>query len=259
MDIREIVQAVVGVLILKPDQVLINNALGNSVLFAGTFHASQASSEAAVITLFHPLLIILGLGLLIGMSLSVSTAIAFFVGIGAGAGLFEAGALLNTFAPQIAFLSAPFNGASNVIAANPVLSYMFIFFPVVVFSIGIIAWNRRRMASKLKTKNVVDSHMRHYCVSCGVHTEPGSKKCRSCGALVTKSAPDAYCTACGRPLSKTAKYCAYCGEEILVGGKILCASCGELASESARHCHNCGVRIPLTSTAQKRTTQAADE
>lgn len=243
MDIREIVQAVVGVLILKPDQVLINKALGDSVLFGAVLHGAQSSSGATLVTLFHPLVIILGMGLVIGMSLSVSTAIAFFIGIGAGAGLFEAGALLSFFGPKIAFLSVPFNGASNVLSAYPVLSDLYVLFPLILFSLGIIVWHHRRMARKHRTRKAVDSHMRHYCVSCGAHVEPGSKSCNTCGSPLARLEFDSYCTACGRPASKKAKYCAYCGEEVLIGGKFPCGACGEMTSPSARHCHNCGARV----------------
>jgi hypothetical protein len=251
LDIREIVQAVVGVLILKPDQVLVNDALGSNSAIAGTAssHSAPLAGElTTLVVLVHPLVIILGFGLLIGMGLSVSTIIAFFVGIGAGAGLFEAGALLKIFGAQVGILSAPFNGASSVLSAYPILSDLFIVFPLILLSIGVFAWSRKKRAKKIKSMNTVHSHLRHYCVFCGAHIEVGRKDCRACGSPVSKAALDSYCTSCGRPASRKGKHCAYCGELILKDESMTCPSCNEPTSRSATYCQNCGVRIGTTTT-----------
>ncbi|MGH2638171.1 MAG: hypothetical protein ACRDF4_02635, partial [Rhabdochlamydiaceae bacterium] len=191
MDIKEIAQTVAGVLILKPDQILFNSALGNSVLFANPFHGSQLSSGSiALISLLHSLLIILGLGLLIGVGLTACTVIAFFVAIGAGAGLFEAGQLLSVFGTQIKFASQPFNVTSNALVVYPFLSDLFLLAPVIIFAFGIFMWRHRRKARRLKKINEANYHLRQYCMACGVHVGPGQKKCRSCGASFSGQAPN---------------------------------------------------------------------
>jgi hypothetical protein len=244
MDVREITQTVIGVLILSPDQALMKNALGNSVLLGAFFHTAQLSANTiAFLSLFHALVLILGIGLLIGVNLTISTAIAFFVGIGAGAGLFEAKTLLSFFGPEISFISTPINGTSNALVVYPFLSDIFLLCPIIVLALGIFVWRKKKIAKKLRTKNAVDLQMRHYCMTCGAHVEPGEKICNACGTVLTRMETDSFCTDCGRPLHDSAKFCAYCGEEILKGGSIQCAKCGEPTSSSARYCHSCGIRL----------------
>ena len=255
MDVREIAQTLIGVLILSPDQALMQNALGHSVIFGAFVQGAQLSaSTIAFLSLFHALAIILGIGLIIGVNLTISTAIAFFVGIGAGAGLFEAKALLSFFGPALSIVSTPFNGTTDILATFPLLSDIFLLCPIFILLLGVFMWRRKKIAKKLRTKTAVDLHMRHYCMVCGAHVEPGEKACSACGTVLTRVEADCYCTSCGRPISDSAKFCAYCGEEILKSGSVPCAKCGEQTSTSSRYCHSCGIR--LTSLHQDRTRTA---
>lgn len=242
MDIREIVQTVVGVLILKPDQILLNSALGNSVLFAGVIQANQLGTIATVLGLIHTLSLILGFGLILGISLGACTAIAFFVALGAGAGLFEAGQLLNIFGGQIAFVGHPLDGVANSLVVDPFLSDFFIIAPLIVLAAGLFRWHYSRKNEKQKAISEMDSHLRQYCTACGVHVTRKAKKCESCGAPFSKEESN-YCTDCGRRVPSKAEYCGFCGAEILKSTQSICHSCKQRVALNARHCFYCGSRL----------------
>jgi len=76
------------------------------------------------------------------------------------------------------------------------------------------------------------------CPLCGIHLEPGSRKCE-CGAIFQEEGVDFCCPICGTQVSEDNTVCPYCGEIFDCYRLINCPVCGIVIDEDTEVCE-CG-------------------
>ncbi|MCS4540626.1 MAG: zinc ribbon domain-containing protein [Thaumarchaeota archaeon] len=243
MEIRDLVQAIMGALVLKPDGVLVASALNNSFALSQFIGAGGLSgSYVAALGIIHVLLLILGVGLLIGVGPVTSIAIALLVVLGVAGGLFAIGQFMEVIGPQFASLSGSMNDVLGSLVVQPYVADVYIFAPILILAAGIFRWRHATKIRKQRTVNATQASLRQHCTFCGARIETTAAKCKACGRSVSTKM-ESFCIECGKPLPEDAVYCGYCGAEILRGEEAKCQNCEKMVPGSSKYCSYCGARL----------------
>ena len=76
------------------------------------------------------------------------------------------------------------------------------------------------------------------CPKCGTDNQPNSRRCVSCGTVLTGGEGGGACPNCNAPLQPGATFCGNCGKQISSGDS--CSRCGMPLAPSIKFCPKCG-------------------
>lgn len=248
MDIREFLQALVGAVILKPDELLLGSSQQSSSMLAEIDRVLGMDGSVSAFSLLHTFVLVVGLGLLMGIDATTSLFIAIFVVLGVAGGLFAVGALFSVLGINLDSVTNGIAGALSPAFSHSLLADGFVVFPFVLLAAGVARyrWGSVRRATK-QAQATYDS-LRHYCAFCGSVMKPGSRRCQACREGIPKTSK-MRCTNCGRFVPKGARFCWVCGEELLWSGPQSCPECGRMMGAGAKFCPECGTRQPAGANA----------
>lgn len=244
LDIRDIVQAAFGAMILQPDEALVSAAQQNSLIMR-VLGASSSSAAATPggLELLHTFVLVAGFGLLVGASMTTSIAIAAFVVLGVAGGLFAVGELFNSVGVNLTNFSQAVATVADPIVSLPLIADLYLLLPVIVLVFGVARWRYAKGVERTRRAETTHQSLRHYCAFCGSVVEPGARRCTSCRKSVPRFSRR-HCADCGRRIGSGAAYCWFCGDEVEKPGEGKCPSCGSAIADGAKFCPECGFRIP---------------
>lgn len=243
MEIKDLVQAITGAFILKPNEVLLTSSLKNSFIISW-FTSAGALGEPSVVALgiIHVLLLILGLGLFIGVGPVTSIAIALLVVLGVAGGLFAIGQFMEVLGPQVALFSESLGVFLGSLVVRPYIADLYIFVPILVLGAGVFRWGYTTKIKRRRTVSLTQAALRQHCTFCGARVEATAPKCKTCGRSISTSA-EYFCLECGKPVPSDSVYCGYCGTEILHREEVKCKNCQKMVPEASKYCFYCGSRL----------------
>ena len=242
MDIREFLQAVVGAVVLQPDQLLMSSAQPDSAILQALGQRFGASGEFLnAFGLLHTFCLVAGIGLLMGLGASTSVFIGLLVVLGVAGGLYALASLLGVVGFNAEAVTGSITGAFGSAFAHPLVADGFVVLPFAVLALGVVRYRWGAGRRSRKVAEAAQGSMRQYCSYCGSVVKPGRRRCEVCRKGVPK-ASTLHCTNCGRFVPKDARYCWVCGDEMRLNGAGVCKSCGELVASEAKFCPHCGAR-----------------
>jgi Double zinc ribbon len=242
VDIRDFVQAAIGVAVQKPDEVLVASAQQSSAIlgFVDRYLPSAAGLTEGI-ALLHTFVLVLGVGLLVGTSMSTGLFIAVFAVLGVAGGLFAVGALFTSLGINFSGFSDAMTTALGTVVSHRYLSDFYVLLPLLVLALGVTRWKFGAAIIERRRATTARNALRHYCAFCGSVMAPAARRCGSCKREIPKFSKN-YCSECGKPAAEGAVYCWFCGEEVRRDGDEECPACKKSVPRT-KFCAHCGSRL----------------